>query len=66
MSKPIAYRNPLTGRSFLWTPLIERNCGHLEPIFAEPEPAPAPEKKVVAKRKPVIRKATKGVNDVDS
>ncbi len=61
MSKPIAYRNPLTGRVFLWTPLIEQNCGHLEPIFEEEKPKPAP-KKAAPKRAPRKRK---GVDDVD-
>ena len=60
MSKPIAYRNPLTGRVFRYSPLIEANCGHLEPIFEE-KPKPAP-KKAAPKRAPRKRK---GVSDVD-
>ena len=52
MSKPIAYRNPLTGRVFAYTPLIEANCGHLEPIFEEEKPKPAPKKKAAPKRAP--------------
>ena len=63
MSKPIAYRNPLTGRVFRYTPLIEANCGHLEPIFEE-KPKPAP-KKAAPKRAP-RKTVKKEVTDGDS
>ena len=65
MSKPIAYRNPLTGRVFRYTPAIASNCGHLEPIFEEVKPKPAPKKKAAPKRAP-LKAAKKEMSDGDS